>query len=84
MRGGAGMRQDKTMRGRDEDPIFQPRPVPLPSLITLPPSKPQLQQPITGNFDPFPLDITPPGPYLISSGFWLIWGFDFMWFCLVL
>ena len=34
MRDGAGMGQDKTMRGGDEDPIHQPRPAPLPSLFT--------------------------------------------------
>ena len=28
------MRQNKTMRGRDEDPILQPRPAPLQSLVT--------------------------------------------------
>ncbi|KAL0004387.1 hypothetical protein SO802_011948 [Lithocarpus litseifolius] len=35
MRGGAGMGQDKTRRGGDEDPILRPRPAPLPSLIGL-------------------------------------------------
>ena len=35
MRGGAGMGQDKTMWGEDEDPIFRPRPTPLPSLRTV-------------------------------------------------
>ena len=33
MQGGARMRQDKIMRGRDEDPIFQPCLTPLPSLV---------------------------------------------------
>ena len=33
MRGETGMGQDKTMQGGDEDPIFWPRPAPLPSLI---------------------------------------------------
>ena len=33
MRGGAGMGQEKSMRGGDEDPILRPRPAPLPSLI---------------------------------------------------
>ena len=32
MRGGAGMGQDNTMRGGDEDPILQPCPASLPSL----------------------------------------------------
>ena len=32
MRGGAGMGQDKTMQGGDEDPILRPHPAPLPSL----------------------------------------------------
>ena len=35
MRGGAEMGQDKTIWGRDEDPILQPRPTPLPSLCGL-------------------------------------------------
>ena len=33
MRGEAGMGQDKTMQGRNEDPIFRPCLDPLPSLI---------------------------------------------------
>ena len=32
MRGGAGMEQDNTIRGGDEDPILRPRLAPLPSL----------------------------------------------------
>ena len=32
MRGGAGMGQEKSMRGGGEDPILRPRPAPLPSL----------------------------------------------------
>ena len=32
MRGGAGMGQEKSMRGGDEDPILRPRSAPLPSL----------------------------------------------------
>ena len=32
-RGGAGIGQDKTMQGGDEDPILQPHPAPLPSLL---------------------------------------------------
>ena len=32
-RGGDGMEQDKIMWGRGEDPILQPCPAPLPSLI---------------------------------------------------
>ena len=32
MRGGAGMGQEKSVRGGDEDPILRPRPAPLPSL----------------------------------------------------
>ena len=39
MRGGAGMGQDKTMRGGDEDPILRPRPAPLPSLLSRDPKK---------------------------------------------
>ena len=35
MRDGAGMGQDKTMRGGDEDPIHQPRPAP-PRPIAIP------------------------------------------------
>ena len=36
MRGRAGMGQDKTMQGGDEEPILRPRPAPLPSLcVTL-------------------------------------------------
>ena len=31
--GGAGMGQEKSMRGGGEDPILRPRPAPLPSLI---------------------------------------------------
>ena len=34
MRGGAGMGQEKSMRGGDEDPILRPRSAPLPSLIS--------------------------------------------------
>ena len=34
VRGGAGMGQEKSMRGGGEDPILWPHPVPLPSLIT--------------------------------------------------
>ena len=33
MRGGAGMGQEKSMRGGDEDPILRPRSAPLPSLV---------------------------------------------------
>ena len=33
MQGGAGMGQDKTMRGGDEGLILRPRPAPLPSLV---------------------------------------------------
>ena len=33
MQGGAGMWQDKTIRGRDEDSILWSRPAPLPSLL---------------------------------------------------
>ena len=33
MRGGAGMGQEKSMRGGSEDPILRPRPAPLPSLL---------------------------------------------------
>ena len=32
MRGGAGMGQDNTIQGGDEDPILRPRLAPLPSL----------------------------------------------------
>jgi len=32
MRGGAGMEQEKSMRGGGEDPILRPHPAPLPSL----------------------------------------------------
>ena len=32
MRGGAGMGQEKSMRGGGKDPILRPRPTPLPSL----------------------------------------------------
>ena len=32
IRGEAGMGQEKSMRGGDEDPILRPRPAPLPSL----------------------------------------------------
>ena len=34
MRGGAGMGQEKSMRGGGEDPILRPRLAPLPSLLT--------------------------------------------------
>ena len=34
-RGRAGMEQEKTMRGEDEDPILQPRPA-LPCPIAIP------------------------------------------------
>jgi len=33
MRGGAGMGQEKSKRGGDEDLILRPRPAPLPSLL---------------------------------------------------
>ena len=33
MRGGAGMGQEKSMRGGGEDLILRPRPAPLPSLV---------------------------------------------------
>ena len=32
MRGGAGIGQEKSIRGGDEDPILRPRSAPLPSL----------------------------------------------------
>ena len=32
MRGGLGMEQDKTMQGRDDDPILRPHPAPFSSL----------------------------------------------------
>ena len=35
MRGRAGMGQDKTMRGGDEDPILRPRPIAIPSSNTI-------------------------------------------------
>ena len=37
MRGGAGMEQEKSIRGGGEDPILRPRPAPLPSLTVVSP-----------------------------------------------